>query len=299
MFKDKSEPLEFIMHQDLRESPDLSIAYSDDDLLVIDSIKEVEENQLVRIGMYVIPICLKGKVQFESKGEVLTISERQLVIIPPGTTLENPMTSPDYDFRFVCLTSNIINTQLHSYLDIWNQAIYSGGLRIHEMSEYDMQRITMFFTLLKMTLESSYASDRYRKDIIHSLLKAGLVELCSTLEKSVKSASQKRSHAESIFQQFLDMINSERDKRQCVAWYAGKLCISPKYLTALCMKYSGKTAKQWIDECISESVRLYLKSTDMSMKEIAFRLGFPNTSYFSRYVKKTFGMSPLAFRSEK
>ena len=79
-------------------------------------------------------------------------------------------------------------------------------------------------------------------------------------------------------------------------YYADKLCITPKYLSIICKKNSGKTAKEWIQEYVTENVRFYLKSTDKSIKEISDILGFPNPSYLGRYVKERFGMSPKTYR---
>lgn len=207
------------------------------------------------------------------------------------------MTSPEYRCHFLCLTSNIINAQLHSYLDVWNKTMYLGETKIWEMSETDMERVSIFFNLLKMTLESEYSNDTYRKEIIHSLLKVGLLELCSTLEKSMNSDKDEKRLSDNLFRQFLDVLNNEKDKRQSVSFFADKLCVSPKYLSVVCMKNSGRSAKQWINESTAENVRFYLKSTELSIKEIAFLLGFPSTSYFSRYVKKNFGMTPMELRS--
>nr|WP_314996334.1 helix-turn-helix domain-containing protein [uncultured Prevotella sp.] len=40
----------------------------------------------------------------------------------------------------------------------------------------------------------------------------------------------------------------------------------------------------------------YLRTTDLSVKEISHRLGFPNTSFFGKYVKDHLGCSPLEYR---
>lgn len=45
-----------------------------------------------------------------------------------------------------------------------------------------------------------------------------------------------------------------------------------------------------------EEIRYYLKNTDLSMKQVADQLGFANPSFFGKYVKEHFGMTPLQFR---
>jgi AraC-like DNA-binding protein len=79
---------------------------------------------------------------------------------------------------------------------------------------------------------------------------------------------------------------------------ASDLCISPKYLTAICKKQSGKTANEWIREQVLEEIRYYLRQTDLSIKQICDRLGFSNSSFFGKYVKEHFGMTPMQLRGQ-
>ena len=87
-------------------------------------------------------------------------------------------------------------------------------------------------------------------------------------------------------------------KHRTVEAYASELCISSKYLTAICKKQSGKTANDWIREQVLEDIRYYLLQSDLSIKQICDRLGFPNPSFFCKFVKDHFGMTPLQFRQQ-
>ena len=75
-----------------------------------------------------------------------------------------------------------------------------------------------------------------------------------------------------------------------------RLYVSPKYLSAICKAESGKTANQWITEYTLEDIRYQLLFTNHSIKEITHQLGFPNTSFFGKYVRQHFGTSPKALR---
>jgi AraC-like DNA-binding protein len=67
----------------------------------------------------------------------------------------------------------------------------------------------------------------------------------------------------------------------------------------LCTQYSGKSASAWITQYTKEDIRHLLCHTTMSVKEIAFKLGFPNLSFFGSSVRRNFGMSPLKLRAQK
>ena len=48
-----------------------------------------------------------------------------------------------------------------------------------------------------------------------------------------------------------------------------------------------------------DDVRYYLLNSDMSVKEICDHLGFPNLSFFGKYCRRAFGLSPTEFRKQK
>lgn len=53
-----------------------------------------------------------------------------------------------------------------------------------------------------------------------------------------------------------------------------------------------------ITEATVRNISYYLSQTELSVKEIAFKLHFPDVSFFCKYTKKHLGKSPLEFRSE-
>lgn len=80
--------------------------------------------------------------------------------------------------------------------------------------------------------------------------------------------------------------------------YAMKLGVSPNYLNVMTQKHLGKSALALINErVILEAKRLLLR-TDHDISEIAYRLGFNELSYFSRFCRHQMGMSPLRFREK-
>ena len=104
------------------------------------------------------------------------------------------------------------------------------------------------------------------------------------------------SSGELLFQKFVMLLSSLDYTERQVSFYAGKLCITPKYLGTICQQVSGKTASNWIDEFMIERIRRLLCYSEKSIKEIADELEFPNVSFFGRYVKKHLGQSPTNYR---
>ena len=81
-----------------------------------------------------------------------------------------------------------------------------------------------------------------------------------------------------------------------VEFYAEKLFITPKYLTEVCKKNSGKTASQWIENYTTQRLIILLENKSLNFTEIADTLNFSSLSFFSRYVRKVLGVSPSEYR---
>ncbi|OQP45147.1 AraC family transcriptional regulator [Niastella yeongjuensis] len=77
---------------------------------------------------------------------------------------------------------------------------------------------------------------------------------------------------------------------------AEQLHLSPRYLSDLLKQETGKTALELIHLSLISEAKNLLKTADRSIAEIAYDLGFENTSYFTRLFKKQTGMKPLEFR---
>ena len=85
-------------------------------------------------------------------------------------------------------------------------------------------------------------------------------------------------------------------KERSVSFYANKLCLTPKHLSGVVKEVSGKTAGEWIDRLVILEARAMLKTTEMSIQQIAEHLNFANQSFFGKYFKHYVGISPKEYR---
>jgi AraC-like DNA-binding protein len=99
-----------------------------------------------------------------------------------------------------------------------------------------------------------------------------------------------------LFERFLQLVQEHCMEHRTVEFYSEKLFITPKYLTEICKKNSGKTAMEWIQNYTTLRIILLLKDKTLTLTEIADTLHFSSISFFSRYVKKVLGVSPTEYR---
>jgi AraC-like DNA-binding protein len=182
-------------------------------------------------------------------------------------------------------------------MNIWNDMMYIHRNHVVTMDEDEILFYTHFYDMLTLTIAKGMDNPLHT-DVIQSLLRSAILALCGAMKQKLSLTTEHHvKTSDNHFQRFLDLLHYSEIKRHTVESYASELCISSKYLTAVCKKNSGKTANEWITEHVLEDIRYYLKQTDLSIKQICYQLGFPNPSFFGKYVKDHFGMTPMEFRN--
>lgn len=101
-----------------------------------------------------------------------------------------------------------------------------------------------------------------------------------------------------IVNDFVGLLNRHYATRHDVAYYAGKLNISPNYLNIITKRDTGITAKEHINIQIGLVIKMLLDTTDLTVKEIAERLNYDDPSYLCRIFRKQTGMSPIQYRNK-
>lgn len=82
-----------------------------------------------------------------------------------------------------------------------------------------------------------------------------------------------------------------------VKYFAAKLGFSPDYLSDLLSKYTGKTTQEHIHLKLVDRAKALLWSTEKTVSEIAYLLGFEHPSHFSKLFKSKTGVAPKEFRN--
>ncbi|MBQ5473674.1 MAG: AraC family transcriptional regulator, partial [Lachnospiraceae bacterium] len=123
-----------------------------------------------------------------------------------------------------------------------------------------------------------------------------IISVMSDLAESMKAVEKKPSREELYFKQFMSLLNMHYITDRSVMFYADKMHLSPKYLSAVVKKVSGQTPSNWIDGLVIMEAKNLLKYSEMNIQEIAYMMNFPNQSFFGKYFKQRTGMTPSAYR---
>ena len=100
-----------------------------------------------------------------------------------------------------------------------------------------------------------------------------------------------------LFNRFMMLLEKDYKISRDVNYYAAQMNISSKYLTNIVSQVTGHTPKTIIDQYVILQLKMHLKRTTQSIKEMAWEFHFADVSFFCRYFKKHTGLTPQQIRS--
>jgi len=135
-----------------------------------------------------------------------------------------------------------------------------------------------------------------RLDILSGFLKIFMLYLSKSL--SIDSYRRKLDDKTEKVMEFLTLVKRDFMTKKFVADYASELAISPSYLNYIVKKISGFKASYHIQQCIILEAKRQIVSEKVSMKELAYSLGFTDCAHFSKYFKSKCGINFSNFRND-
>lgn len=141
--------------------------------------------------------------------------------------------------------------------------------------------------------------NRFRNQIAKNHLQSFMLDIYDKCYRYFgKHKIEGGTRQDEIFKSFVSLVHEHCASQREVSFYADKLCISTKYLTGICKAVTGDSAKKIIDDFTILEIKVLLQSTELTIQEIADRLGFPDQSYLGRYFKRHEGISPKEYQSK-
>lgn len=271
--------------------------YTNEDLCIITEFSAHKDVHNVRMGALLLIFCQKGSLNVSLNGTEHRLESTEVMICLPSTLLSNAKLSTDFEGGMIFISKQLLGTSISNAYNQLERFFYLSENPVIHLGEAHLQSLSVYFKLMREKIAQGNAP--YQKEIISSLMRAGFFELMGCVtphENNDLSHQPSFSQGERLVRQFLQMLGTDEVKQRFVTDYASRLCVTPKYLSAVCKSVTGRTASHWIDEFVVREARHLLLNTDKTIKEIAQQLGFPNLSFFGKYIKAQLGTSPTNFR---
>lgn len=190
------------------------------------------------------------------------------------------------------LVENSIPESFISNINLFRQFGDTPPLSLDETS---FARLKNLITEMQACLPQSF---HYRSRALGALLQLFLI-YCSNSCLLDMTQLDEESNGVCLLRDFKTLVDNHYQQWHKVGTYASEIPISSKHLSHTVKKLTGKTAKEFIqDRLVLEGKRLLIH-TELTVKQIAYELGFEEPFHFSNFFKKQAQVSPSEFRLVK
>ena len=257
----------------------------------------------VRFDGYIIFYLKKGHFSVDVNLHTFEVREHSLMINVPGNIVKVSQYDEDHidqlDLVFV-----LISKEFMSGIQFDFGKVFQDGLNLlHNpciiLDDFQMAVANDYMNLARKLIGAPLT---YKRETIGSLLTSLTYLAADVWSKQVDEARKlaldpHSTRSNQVFEHFLTLVSEHHNTERGVAFYADKLCLTPKYLSKLVKTASGRSAPDWIDSFVILEAKNLLKYSDLPIKEVVYRLHFPNPSVFHKFFKAHTGLTPMQYRN--
>ena len=255
-----------------------------------------------RFDAVMVIYCVSGHIKINVNLEEYELKQNMLFLNFPGNIIRinELVDSKMEDIRYLCLMMS---------------KDFMAGLKLDANNLFTKNISALKTPSLLLTQKEQYLFDSHIK-LITNLIDSGLSRKDDAVYSIVSSMlymivgiwSSKESAADVIpdkkgsrnmiiFDQFIKLVSDYHTQYRNVGFYAEKLSITPKYLSRIIKDATGRSAPDWIDSYVILEAKNLLKYSKCAIKEIVYKLNFPNQSVFYKFFKARTGQTPSEYRN--
>lgn len=257
----------------------------------------------VRFDGILFVLCLKGKLEVEINLQQIELCSNSLLCLGPDKIISSKQTDfNDFEAYFLFMSPQFlrdINIDMNVMNNIGRMAsLKSSRQPVLSLSDEESQLLQKYMELLHYnTIKNS--DELYIKNISRNIIASVIYQIFQFGEKYMpheRVEERPLSRRANYVQEFMRLMHENYRQERSVGFYADKLFISPKYLSLIIKEMTGRSAAEWIDECVILEAKNLLRYSGKNIQQVAYELNFTNQSSFGKYFKHLTGMSPSQFQ---
>lgn len=274
--------------------------------LTSESFADNEMTEPVMIPGLALTMLMEGELELELNTDIHTLTSGTLWVTDSRTlqkirAVKSPVASlyllvlmPEF-LKNLNIDINVLrNAHLHTSTDF---------MLLDNLKETNI--IAGYMDMLHENAVNNQPNSLYTKNISRSLIAALIYQLMQIADRNyvsdvsnrmVTGKSESGARRMNYVKAFMALIHEHYATERSLAFYADKLCISPKYLSTIIKESTSRSAAEWIDEYVMIEAKNMLRFSGMNIQQVAYALNFRNQSAFGKYFKHLAGMSPSQFQ---
>ena len=272
-------------------------AYYSEDMVITPLVMFRELDDITALIQGVsIGVTVSGTAKIKINGKMHELRPNTLFIFNENTVVEQvkaSIRSSGYMITYSRQYLNSIHVDTQDLISIYHGFLNEPCVQVEPEEAANIHDISK---LMRSILCQS-APTPNREKIISSLFAAMFHYVIGILQRhSLPSTGAVSNRTDELFNTFLNLLREHCGKERSVEFYATQMGITPKYLSLILKKKSGRNASKLIDEAVVYEAKRLLKYSGLSIREIAIKLNFASQSFFGKYFKQRVGVSPSRYK---
>lgn len=256
----------------------------------------------IRMEGIFMMLCLEGCLEFDINLNPCLLHAGSFMCANPGSILEMKDVHGNTPIEgYGLFVSSEFLADINFDLNVMSSLPVSTperGNRVFSLNTGEAATLTKYFDLLHYNSLNEQANSLSRP-IARNLIAALSYEMIQIMLRHAEQTVEPRqqtSRRAGYVHSFLRLVHKHHRTERSVAFYAGKLFISPKYLSLVVKEHTGRSAAQIIDSFVILEAKSLLRFSGKNIQQVAYELNFPNQSSFGKYFKHLAGMSPSEYQ---
>ena len=253
--------------------------------------------QAMSVNFYSIALMIYGSADYDFNGRQVHVDMNDLLVIPPHRFTHFRNCSPRAA-GFHLLVEQVYFEDMLNMDDNLRGSIPREIFDTFPLFHLDDSKAAEFYELYRQIRKAIQQPHIYKGEMVKYLVHIVQLFLAELLYGETVSTHDLK-HKENIFKIFIHLATQNYRKERQVKFYADKMNITTTYLSRTVREVSGNTVLNYLSSFLYNEICRLLKTTPMSINEIALELNFNDQSALTNFFKSKSGMSPLTYRRQK
>ena len=257
----------------------------------------------IRIDGYILFFLKSGRFKLDFNLNTYDMRQNSLLMVVPGNIIKlsahEETDIADTQLYFMLASREFMSGIRFDFNKMFQESIRFWNNPCLVLKGENLVLAEDYFNLARSILLSRHGNKReILGALLTSFLHMAVGVWSARLSSSDAGQPENKSSARlnQIFERFIELVTIHHTTERGMAFYADKLCLTPKYLSKLVKQATGRSAPDWIDSFVILEAKNMLKYSDKTIKEIVFALHFPNQSVFYKFFKSHTGLTPSEYR---
>ena len=263
-------------------------------LMVFDDIRRIPVyNEPYSTPYMTIALNLEGWVRAECDMRPVCFRRHDIAVLAPQHILCALESSADYRAMLIVMSVKFQEEIKRHYTNIYRDNFFY--LYQHDLSLTDEQFASVLHQFQMLHTVSLMESDN-RWQMLGDLLDV-LFLLLQDYRRQKGIDDHKYTPHEELFARVYRAITEHYQQSREVRFYADMFHLSPKHFATIIKQHTNINALDWINSYVTIQAQTLLRyHRELTVQEIAIRLGFSEQASFSRFFKVNTGLSPTEYR---